>query len=136
MTNNGVAVFGTMTFNNLLGMVNVNWLTPTKVREILVVGERGMDRVDCLTQDLSFHEGAGDIREYWDTMQLLRGVGEGKVVRYALQKIEPLKLEIMAFVQSVLEDRPPPVTGRDGLMALRLAQGFLESARTHRAVIL
>jgi len=129
------AVFGILVFDDLLGMVNVNWLTPMKVREVLVVGERGMDRVDCLTQDLYFHEGVGDLVEYWDTMKLLRGVGEGKVTRYPIQKIEPLKLEIMAFVQSVLEDRPPPVTGHDGLMALRLVQGFLESARTQQPVI-
>ncbi|MBA3300417.1 MAG: Gfo/Idh/MocA family oxidoreductase, partial [Thermoleophilaceae bacterium] len=36
------------------GLLEVNWLTPTKVRQLTVTGEDGMFVVDYLTQDLSF----------------------------------------------------------------------------------
>lgn len=35
---------------------------------------------------------------------------------------EPLKVELEAFVNSVIENREPPVTGEDGLAALKVAQ--------------
>lgn len=41
-----------------VGTLSINWLTPTKVRELYVTGERGMFRVDYLTQDLYFFENA------------------------------------------------------------------------------
>ena len=42
--------------------------------------------------------------------------------------------EIAAFVRAVAEGAPPPVTGRDGLRALELADAALESVRTGRTV--
>ena len=42
----------------VIGALEINWLTPTKVREVLVLGERGMFRVDDLIQDLYFYENA------------------------------------------------------------------------------
>jgi UDP-N-acetylglucosamine 3-dehydrogenase len=35
-----------------IGTLTINWLTPTKIREVDVTGEHGMFRVDYLTQDL------------------------------------------------------------------------------------
>ncbi|MCX7809117.1 MAG: Gfo/Idh/MocA family oxidoreductase, partial [Deltaproteobacteria bacterium] len=35
-----------------IGVIEASWITPTKVRELIVVGEGGMFRVDYLTQDL------------------------------------------------------------------------------------
>ncbi len=34
-----------------IGTLTVNWLTPTKIRELCVIGDCGMFRVDYLTQD-------------------------------------------------------------------------------------
>jgi predicted dehydrogenase len=48
-------VLGLLHFpKGITGALEINWLTPTKVREITVLGERGMFRVDDLTQDYSF----------------------------------------------------------------------------------
>jgi predicted dehydrogenase len=56
------------------------------------------------------------------------------MVRYPLQRHEPLKAELEAFVNAVLEDKPVPVSGEDGLHALRLALALVESGTTHRVV--
>ena len=46
-------VIGLLRFpGGITGALEINWLTPTKVREVLVLGERGLFRVDDLTQDL------------------------------------------------------------------------------------
>jgi len=117
-----------------IGVLDINWLTPTKVRELTVTGERGMFRVDHLTQDLYFYENAEINSERWDQISLLRGVSEGRMIRYPVRKYEPLKAELEGFVQAVAQDKPVLVNGVDGLMALRLAQALVRSGREGRSI--
>jgi len=119
-----------------IGVLDINWLTPTKVRELTVTGERGMFLVNHLTQDLYFYENAEANKERWSAISLLRGVSEGRMIRYPVHKVEPLRTELEAFVRAVVEDEPAPVDGRDGLMALRLARALVQSGREGRAVAL
>ncbi len=125
---------GLMRFQNgVVGVLDVNWLTPTKVRELYVTGEKGMFMVNYLTQDLYLYE-----NEYvgsdWDTLGMLKGVGEGNMIKLRIGKREPLHVELEAFAHSVEEGRPPPVTGEDGIRALTLAQAMVESGRQHTAI--
>jgi len=120
--------------DGMSGCLEINWLTPTKVREVLVLGERGMFKVDDLTQDLYFFENASAGEAFWPALQTLRGVSEGSMVRFALQRYEPLKAELQAFVHAVRQDEPVPVSGEDGLEALRLALALVESGRSHRVL--
>lgn len=117
-----------------IGMLEANWLTPVKVREILVLGERGMFRVDDLTQDLYFYENALANEEIWPALRVLKGVSEGPMIRYPLQRYEPLQAEVTAFVKAVREDKPVPVSGEDGLAALCLALALVESGATHQVI--
>jgi predicted dehydrogenase len=52
--------------------------------------------------------------------------------RLEIENREPLRTEIEAFVDSVLQDTTPPVTGADGRRALHLALQVLEKIETHR----
>lgn len=117
-----------------IGMLEINWLTPTKVREVVVLGERGMFRVDDLTQDLYFYDNAETNGEMWNTLQLLKGVSEGRMVRHNLRRYEPLRAELEAFATAVREGQPVPVSGEDGLAALRLALMLVQSARQHQVL--
>ena len=48
-------LFGLLNFpSGALGMIDVNWLTPAKRRQLAVVGEEGMFELDYLTQRLTF----------------------------------------------------------------------------------
>ena len=48
-------LFGILNFENgVTGALEINWLTPTKIREVLVLGQRGLFKVDDLTQGLIF----------------------------------------------------------------------------------
>ncbi len=119
--------------NGVVGVLDVNWLTPTKVRELYVTGEKGMFTVNYLTQDLYLYE-----NEYvdsdWDRLGMLKGVGEGNMIKLRIRKREPLYVELESFVQAVLHDRQPQVTGEDGIRALMLAEAMVESGRQHKIV--
>jgi len=114
--------------------VEINWLTPTKFREVLVLGERGLFRVDDLTQDLYFYENAQATGLTWDSLKNLRGVSEGGMNRFAFQRFEPLKAELQGFLKAVAENTPVPVSGEDGLAALKIALALVESGKTHQVI--
>jgi len=117
-----------------VGTLTTNWLTPTKIRELNVIGERGMFRVDYLTQDLYFFENASAAEGGWEAIQMLRGVKEGRMIRYAIAKREPLRNELEQFIAAVQGQAPVPVNGQDGLCALELAQALVRSGLEHRVV--
>ncbi|HEX7974913.1 MAG TPA: Gfo/Idh/MocA family oxidoreductase, partial [Anaerolineales bacterium] len=128
-------VLGLLRFpDRVTGILEINWLTPTKMREVLVLGERGLFRVDDLTQDLYFFENAQAATISWSTLQTLKGVSEGSMTRQALNRYEPLKAELQAFLHAITEDTPVPVTGEDGLAALRLALALVESGQKNQVV--
>lgn len=116
------------------GLVESNWVTPTKVRQLTVTGEHGMYVLDYLTQDLYFHEHPTRATE-WDALAGMRGGGEGDMVRYALQRREPLVVQWEAFLDAVREGADPPVSGRDGLAALSVARAIQRSGAEHEAVV-
>src|SRR5439155_24572486 len=66
--------------NNAIGVLDVNWLTPTKVRELSITGEKGMYLVNYLTQDVYFYENDYTTTT-WDALRSLTGVSEGTMTR-------------------------------------------------------
>jgi len=120
--------------DGVVGSLEINWLTPTKIREVLVLGERGLFRIDDLTQDLYFYENAQINSELWSALKTLKGVSEGHMIRYAIERYEPLKAELQAFLSAVKENKPVPVSGEDGLKALRLALALVEAGQKHQVI--
>jgi predicted dehydrogenase len=117
--------------NGVIGVLSINWLTPTKIRQLSILGEMGMYVVDYLTQDLYWYRNSkmpGD----WDMLSVFRGVSEGDMTKVQVQKKEPLRIELETFVTAVREDRESPVSGHHALMAVSLAHAFIESGDTHQ----
>jgi len=134
-TSNEDLVCGLLRFEDgVLGVLEINWLTPTKIRELTVTGERGMFRADYLTQDLFFFENAEVGQAGWDQIAILGGVSEGPSVHYALQKREPLRVELESFLAAARGDSSDIVHGKDGKEALRLALALIESGQRGQAV--
>jgi len=119
--------------NDVVGLLDINWLTPTKIRELSVAGERGMFVVDYLSQNLTFYENS-DADPNFDPLAMVSGVSEGNMVRYAIPRVEPLRAELEAFAAAARGERSVGVTLADGLAAVLLAELALESARTGRAI--
>lgn len=118
----------------ITGALEINWLTPTKLREVLVLGERGLFRVDDLLQDLYFYENSLANGELYSQLQNIKGVSEGSMTRFALNRVEPLRAELDAFITCVRENKPVPISGEDGLAALRLALALVESGQKHQVI--
>lgn len=105
----------------------VNWLTPTKERRIVVTGAKGRYVADTVTSDLFFFEN-GSVATEWDAISSFRGVVEGDMIRYAIPKPEPLALEHAGFRDAVRTGRGDIVPAIDGLAVLRVADAMARSA--------
>lgn len=123
----------TMRFaSGTVGVIDINWLTPTKIRELSVLGERGMFVVNYLTQDLTLYENSstGGAAEALAVI----GVGEGRMIRFPVQRFEPLRAEIESFVAAVRAGGKPYVDGEEGVRALHLAHVIARSGRDQVAL--
>ena len=122
--------------NDAIGVLSVNWLTPEKIREISITGERGMFLVKYLTQELYFYENIEASRRMYNYSDILMGVTEGNIINIRIPKREPLKAELESWVECVRKDKEPLVSGEDGLNALKLAQRLIESAIKEKVIVL
>jgi len=127
-------LFGLLHFpSGASGMLDVNWLTPAKRRQLSVIGEEGMFELDYLTQRLTFTRsdiaGAQLIGGYATTFS-------GDVAEIEVTTHEPLKAQLDAFVHAVRTGDRPYVDGEDGAWAVRIATGLLEAASSVRPVSL
>jgi UDP-N-acetylglucosamine 3-dehydrogenase len=121
--------------DNSIGVLDINWLTPTKIRELMITGEKGMFHVNYLTQDLYFYEN-NYIKTDWDAMSNITGVSEGDMVRPRIDKNEPLKIELERFLRACGGEDVELVSGEDGLSALRVVHKIVESGLEGKAVYL
>ena len=112
--------------NGVIGMLDINWLTPTKIRELSVIGERGMFVANYLTQDLTFYENDLCCDQQWPELAVM-GVSEGRSIRQKLQRREPLFEELHAFSAAVYAGHAPAVSGSDAIVALELANQIVQA---------
>lgn len=129
-----VAVVGQLSGGTITNHL-VNWLSPLKERVTIITGEKGAFVADTLTADLTFYAN-GQVQTTWDDIANFRGVTEGDVVRFAISKPEPLRVEHEQFRDAVLGKEADIVTMRQGLATVRVAEACLESARTSQTLAL
>ncbi len=134
-TSNEDLLTGTIVFEGgAVGLLEINWLTPTKIRELYITAERGMFLANYLTQDLYFYENAEINGRPWSSLAVLRGVTEGEMVRFAIPKREPLLVEQESFLAAIRGEPVEIVTGEQGLAVLSLALSVVQSGTEHRVI--
>jgi predicted dehydrogenase len=126
-------LFGLLHFpSGATGMLDVNWLTPAKRRQLLVVGEEGMFELDYLTQRLTFTRATDTTNP-----RLIGGYAptfEGEMVELPVASTEPLAAELDAFLGVVRDGSRPVVNAEDGLWAVAIATSLLTAAADGRAI--
>ena len=115
-----------------IGVIDVHWLSPQKIRQLSVVGEGGMVVADYLSQDVYFYKN-GRVNESWTPASHFSGAIEGDMVKPYIPKREPLRLELEKFVECIVEAKAPYVTGEDGRAALEVALRLIESGSRNGA---
>jgi predicted dehydrogenase len=117
-----------------IGSLEVNWLSPLRIRELTVLGTKGIFVLDYAAQTLEFHEAAtrppGAPRDWSTESSHLRD----PQAQIPIERREQLAEELAAFIETVRGGGPMPVDGRDALQTLAVADALTESARTGQPV--
>jgi len=95
--------------------IEVNWLTPKKVRQLNITGTKGIITVDYITQQLTIEN-------------------DQQLTQPNIPYQEPLYMELKSFADSIISDTLPSVTGEDGLKALRICEAALKSSKIGKQV--
>src|ERR1700724_1425380 len=116
---NGVADIAFLTPyypNNMIGHINVNWLSPVKVRTTLIGGEKKMLVWNDLEADDKLKIYDKGVQMSGDRVyQLLVSYRSGDMWAPRVEQVEALKLEAAYFVDCILNDKKPFNDGAAGL---------------------
>lgn len=117
--------------NDVCGIVEVNWLTPMKVRKLFLTCSENFVEVDYIEQSVTISSSSfKQINE----MDLYQVPIQYNVNQVALEKKEPLMNEIEDFVNAVEKSKKPLASGIDGLTALKIAEAATTSYKEGREV--
>ena len=126
-----VVAIGTLS-KGTIASHTVNWLSPFKERTTVATGEKGALVADTLTADLTYFQN-GVVQSSWDRVSTFRGVSEGDVTRYALDRKEPLLAEHEAFRDAVLTGVTDEiVTLAEGTKTVVIAEKFVADGLEHK----
>lgn len=106
------------------GVVEVNWLTPMKVRKLALTCSKNFVELDYIEQALEI---SSSTLKAYDASDLFRAPFEYDVRRVALEKQEPLKREIEDFLRTVEEGGKPLVDGEEATETLKVVTAAIES---------
>ena len=110
--------------NGICGIVEVNWLTPMKIRKIFLTCSQSFVEADYISQSVTTSSSSfNQINE----MNLYHAPIQYNINEVALEKREPLRNEIEDFINSIEQGKKPLATGEDGLMALKIAEAATQS---------
>ncbi len=117
--------------NGLCGVIEVNWLTPIKIRKLFLTCNNSSVEADFINQSV---QTSSSSFEDVDETNLFNIPLQNKMSTMDLQKREPLKNEISNFARAIENNKKPLVTGYDGLMAVKIAEAAVKSSETGEVI--
>lgn len=111
----------------IMANLHVSWLDPCKIRRITIVGNKKMIVYDDIEPEekVKIYDKGVDIQPYTDTYEEFQlAYRYGDVVSYPLNWEEPLRAELLHFLQAI---RSGQAVRSDGLQGLKVTK-ILEAA--------
>ncbi|MEM2083082.1 MAG: Gfo/Idh/MocA family oxidoreductase [Nitrososphaerota archaeon] len=96
-------------------LIEANWLTPRKKREMHITGEEGVIRIGFLSQEIAIEK-----NEY----ELIP----------TIKWLEPLKLELAHFIECIKNRKEPLVNIEDGYKATLIAEALIKSIKENNII--
>jgi predicted dehydrogenase len=123
---------------NLIAHVNVNWLSPVKVRMTLIGGKDKMLVWNDLEPDekIKIYDKGVDVKNGQGVYDLLVSYRSGDVWAPKVEQTEALKLELDYFAQCVIKGETPINDGHAGLRVVRLLEAAEQSLNDRGKAIL
>ena len=98
--------------NGITGVIEVNWLTPIKIRKLFLTCSKSYIEANYINQSIT----------------------DSNLGKIEIEKKEPLKREIEDFVKSIEKNKQPLANGCDGVMAIKIAEAACRSYKNDEEV--
>lgn len=105
--------------------LQVNWLTPIKIRILNITGTKGYAELNFITQDLKLYRN-NYTTDYNDFGEFVIKFGNPNEEFVQIEKKEPLKFQLESFLKYIQDGKSQVMSPHDSLLAVRLAVDILE----------
>ncbi len=113
--------------------IQVNWITPVKIRELNVTAVNGYAELNYLTQKLKLYESNYE-RTFDSFGDFVVKFGNPNIKELNIKNAEPLKQELISFLDCVKNGKKMLVTAQEGLIALDIALKAIKSCEKNQIV--
>ena len=114
-------------YGNVFAYIELSCISPIKSRELTVVGSSKGMTADLLKQQVEIHA--------WTNDEATGSLGRKTITtRPRIVPTEPLKVELLEFINSLTSRIPPPTDGRAGANAVMIAEAALRSIESEGEV--
>jgi UDP-N-acetylglucosamine 3-dehydrogenase len=121
-----------LTFDSgISGVIEVNWLTPIKIRKLNLTCSKKFVEIDYIQQSVCI---SSSTIANVDENNLYNVPIQNHKNYISLERKDPLMNEIEDFVSSIKSATPPLVTGYDGLQAIRIANAANRSYKNKEVI--
>ena len=130
------AAFLTIFFENMIAHVNVNWMSPVKVRRTLVGGSGKMivyDDLEAIEKIKLYDKGVNVTEDPEDIRKVLISYRTGDMWSPKLDETEALTLEARHFADCIMNKKTPVTGGEQGLEMVRILEAADVSLRQRGA---
>lgn len=103
-------------YQKAAGFVQINWVTPIKIRSLAVTGTKAYAELNYITQELCIYKAR--LNKKVESFSEFLKFGHPSIEEIKIQKAEPLKLEIVNFLEAIRRDRHPLVSPQEALRSL------------------
>ncbi|MGO8817326.1 MAG: Gfo/Idh/MocA family protein [Terriglobia bacterium] len=116
---------------NTIAHINVNWLSPVKVRTTLIGGEKKMLVWNDLEADekVKVYDKGVQITSREGVYELLVSYRSGDMWAPKIEQTEALKVELQYFLDCIEKDQTPFNDGKAGLRVVKLLEAARESLK-------
>jgi len=121
----------------MIAHINVNWLSPVKVRTTLIGGEKKMLVWNDLEADekLKIYDKGVDVKSQEGLYNLLVSYRSGDMWSPQVEQVEALRLELSYFVDCIRKEETPFNDGLAGLKVVRMLEAANESVAKRGALV-
>jgi predicted dehydrogenase len=122
---------------NTIAHINVNWLSPVKVRTTLIGGEKKMLVWNDLEADekVKIYDKGVQITSREGVYELLVSYRSGDMWAPKIEQTEALKVELQYFLDCIEKDTTPFNDGRAGLRVVKLLEAARESLKLRGEIV-
>src|SRR5438132_1517925 len=123
--------------DKVIAHINVNWLSPVKVRTTLIGGEKKMLVWNDLEADekIKIYDRGVQITNRQGLYDLLVNYRSGDMWAPQLEQVEALRQELAHFVDCISNDQPPMNDGHAGHRVVKMLEAASESLHKRGALV-